>query len=234
MDSIKRLKELRENAQDVLLEEKWKDTLTSYTAPTRNDRIWLTSFTDVIALMLVFFVMMFSMSAPKESNWVSMVQSMNAKFSGGVEGKKVSGVYGAYDMKRIKHYESLNNRYLFAVLKNIRNKNKALEVIKLDIFSKKISLELPYNRVYQEGTALEITKSGRETFDALTSNIGHLHNKMSIELFVPELNIGNGLKQLSNIASLFKNAGYGGEINLKVHSSYKGDEVIKLFIHSGN
>ncbi|MEI6985863.1 MAG: flagellar motor protein MotB, partial [Rhodospirillaceae bacterium] len=45
--------------------------------------IWLISFTDLICLMLAFFVLVYSMSEPEQHRWQAMVQSLAARQVGG-------------------------------------------------------------------------------------------------------------------------------------------------------
>ena len=43
-------------------------------------RIWLISFTDIFALLVTFFVMLFSMSTPKIDAWTNIVTALDAEF----------------------------------------------------------------------------------------------------------------------------------------------------------
>lgn len=44
-------------------------------------KLWLITFTDVIALMLTFFVMLYAMSVPEEDKWEEVSASMSSRFN---------------------------------------------------------------------------------------------------------------------------------------------------------
>ncbi|MFP4387114.1 MAG: flagellar motor protein MotB, partial [Alphaproteobacteria bacterium] len=43
--------------------------------------LWLITFTDVMALMLTFFVLLYSMSSPQEEKWKEMTRGLTQKLN---------------------------------------------------------------------------------------------------------------------------------------------------------
>lgn len=52
-------------------------TTQEQTPPEYGMRVWLITFTDLVALMLAFFVMLFAMSSVKLTDWRSVIDSLS-------------------------------------------------------------------------------------------------------------------------------------------------------------
>ena len=228
MSTLENVKELRENATDVSLNDNWREPRCP-SPSDNNSSIWLTSFTDVIALMLVFFVMMFAMSKPKEYGWFAIVETMNNEFQSGVASENMTGTYGGVDMARVKHIKRLNTSYLSAILKNLRAKEPILQKISLISLSSKVRIAIKYEDIYSKDTPLEIKDSGTKILNALLDNIGHLQNTVDIMLLAPKPNIIVATKQAENIVTMFKKAGYEGKINIVFRHSDKTEIAIVIY-----
>src|SRR3546814_1706569 len=63
--------------------ERIGDSLLVYRGRSEdNAQAWLLIFTDLTALMLTFFVLLFSMSSIQESDWQNLVDSLSTKLDG--------------------------------------------------------------------------------------------------------------------------------------------------------
>ncbi len=211
-----------------MLNDNWREP--RYTDTNKeNSSIWLTSFTDVIALMLVFFVMMFSMSKPKEYGWFSIVETLNNEFRSGIKAEDMTANLGSVDMARVKHIKKLNTNYLSAVLKNLIAKETILQKAKLASLENKVRIAFKYKDIYSPNNPFELIDNGKKTILALTDNIGHLQNTMDIILLAPNANIKIATKQLEIISSIFKDSGYEGNINIVTHYSDKTEIAIVIY-----
>lgn len=80
---------------------------------------WLISFTDVIALMLTFFVLLYAMSDPVQQKWdykIGLTPDAVAEYGGD---NQQAGVNEGRNISRVDYYQAKKLDYLEAVLKEI-------------------------------------------------------------------------------------------------------------------
>ncbi len=86
--------------------------------------IWLISFTDVIALMLTFFVLLYAMSTPEPEKWekkIGITAQAKAQFSGA---KNQAGSSEGVNFNRADYEDGENMDYLQAlIIESVRNQN---------------------------------------------------------------------------------------------------------------
>jgi len=223
------MQNMRENAQDVSL----GDGLSVRQYNNNMSNIWLLSFTDIIALMLVFFVMLFAMSQPDEDVWVSMVQGMSqgTKENSAAQGEESTGLYGTVDMDRIRRQPALSTNYLFAVLKRLQENSPVLSGASFESFERETHLSLSYDSLFDTDDPLELSTTGREIMALLTGTLGHLQNRMDIVLFGDAGKLETKLRQSGVLASRFTEKGYKGQIKLISHAAEQ--PRLRLVIYSG-
>ena len=229
MSYLETLHDLRENIQDVSLDDRFAHDPGIPALPKSRGNIWLISFTDVIALMLVFFVMMFAMSHPKQEGWVSLIQGLSQEFmdKSGATGDNKSGPHGTFDMKRIKEKKALSTNYLYAVLKHLKDENPSLKSMNITAYAKETHIVLPHTEMFKDNA---LSSEGLAHLDTLTGTLGHLSNDMDIVLSGKNAPLTQTLKQSATIASIFTKSGYSGDIQLVSHTD---DETgFKLIIHA--
>ena len=223
------MQDMRENARDVSL----GDGLSVRESGGSMSNIWLLSFTDIIALMLVFFVMLFAMSQPDEDVWITIVQGMSKgqKEHSTAQGEESMGLHGMVDMDRIRRQPALSTNYLFAVLKRLQENNAVLATAAFESFERETHLTLPYDRVFDDANPLELGADGREIMALLTGTLGHLQNRMDIVLFGDADKLETKLRQSAILAGLFTDKGYKGEIKIITHA--EETPRLRLVIYSG-
>lgn len=229
MSYLETLHDLRENVQDVSLDDRFDHDPAIPALPKSNGNIWLISFTDVIALMLVFFVMMFAMSHPRQEGWVSLVQGLSQEFmdKSGATGDNKSGPYGTFDMKRIKEKKALSTNYLYAVLKHLKDENPSLESMTITSYTKETHIVLPHNTMFKDNA---LSSEGQAHLNTLTGTLGHLSNDMDVVLSGKNTSLPRILEQSATIAGIFTKSGYSGDIQLVSHTDDKTG--FKLIIHA--
>lgn len=223
------MQDMRENARDVSL----GDGLSVREYNSSMSNIWLLSFTDIIALMLVFFVMLFAMSQPDEDVWVTMVQGMSKgqKEHSGQTGEESTGLHGTVDMDRIRRQPALSTNYLFAVLKRLQENHPVLSGAAFESFERETQLTLPYDSLFRTDDPLELSTDGREIMALLSGTLGHLQNRMDIVLFGDADKLETKLRQSAILAARFTDKGYKGQIKIISHT--EDTPRLKLVIYSG-
>ena len=97
--------------------------------------VWLVSFTDVIALMLTFFVLLYAMSDPEPEKWdkkIGITTQNKAQFSG-VQNQ--AGSDEGVNLNRLSYAEAENLDYLQALFAEIEvdeSGNRAMSIVRKD------------------------------------------------------------------------------------------------------
>lgn len=76
---------------------------------------WMVTFTDLIALMLTFFVLVFSMSSLDEVRWQNLADSL-AEGLDSVRDQKVPVTRETLNIERVTHLPGKNLEYLYSLL----------------------------------------------------------------------------------------------------------------------
>lgn len=104
----------------------------SFAPPANNNPpIWLVSFTDVIALMLTFFVLLYSMSNPDAEKWdrkIGITQSATAQFSGR---QNYAGSDEGINLNRLSFAEAENLDYLEILFEDLRTDSRNKDIIEI-------------------------------------------------------------------------------------------------------
>ena len=77
---------------------------------------WLISFTDVMALMLTFFVLLFSMASPDEGKWDKLTQTAQESFNRFYGKPLHRGSEDAVNIDKINFSRALNLNYLKSII----------------------------------------------------------------------------------------------------------------------
>lgn len=142
-------------------------------------RIWLISFTDIFALLVTFFVMLFSMSTPKIDAWTNIVTALDAEFHtryGAVAGP---GIHAEEEMDRAEEEKAFDIGYLGAVLQLQLEQVPELDHVTLTTYDDHVVLTLPRDLLFEQDSA-EIGEAGREALDKLQRIFNGLRNRIEI------------------------------------------------------
>ncbi|MGM0422959.1 MAG: OmpA/MotB family protein [Pseudomonadota bacterium] len=138
---------------------------------------WLISFTDVIALLLTFFVMIFSMINPERSIMGQIGFSLHDK-----ESYVGDASVGARDAKAVQRREAVAGKdlaYLAAVLKrNLRN-YPALAEAKITENDHFLTIELPQSLLFNAG-GFTVRQNVRTPLAEVFNLLGSLRNRIEI------------------------------------------------------
>lgn len=144
-----------------------------------SSNIWLISFTDIIALMLTFFVMIFAMSNPKTEAWSHLVTSLGSEFRKAQGGPAGSGAHSHAEISGKAIEKGVDTSYLGAVLYNMLEKHSELSQIRLTTTKDKLILSLPHDLIFETGSA-KLSPAGRQALTTLAGTLKHLRNKIEI------------------------------------------------------
>ena len=181
--------------------------------------IWLLTFTDLVALLLTFFVMLFAMSNVKIDRWKEMIdtlsQSLNPARS---EPTKVPSAQ--YNISSVFRKRAINLDYLTAVLNQKIERSEALKNSLIVTLEDRLIISLPGARLFAAESAAFNQNAGAALFD-LGGVLRHIDNQIGVNGYSEEANVGEtiyksdwelSLARAVAVANELKRAGYSDQI----------------------
>jgi hypothetical protein len=184
--------------------------------------MWLLSFTDVMALMLTFFVLLYSMSDPEPEKWeqkIGITTHATAEYSGN---RNFAGASEGENINRLSYAEAQNIDYLQALFAELIAENNAQNILSTRQRGKELQLIFLPSINLESDEFLAFIK-------ALSPLIQSLRNQMT--LIGPD----NNLKVLQSLGNVIKNDGYGKPFNIQTRSDNLNDVglIISFQAHDG-
>ena len=198
-----------------------------------QSQIWLVSFTDVMALMLTFFVLLFSMAEPSEKDWSEMTTALQKEFNKFYGAAHYRGLQDSISLDKIDLKEALDLNYVASLLSELISNNEDLEKITLTIQSEELVLTIPGELVFDRQTG-GIELQGEGIMYDLGEILARLRNKIDV---VAHIN-GNktvyddrfedswalSMYRSAEVAAILKNVGYNK--NITVRGQVQGAAVL--------
>jgi len=141
--------------------------------------MWMITFTDVMALMLTFFVMLFSMSAPVQEEWEDMTAALFNEFNTLYGASLNRGPVDDINLDRINFDQALDINYLEVLLEAIAGENESLADVQMIKQPGRLILSLPQDLLFKSGDAT-ITDDGARALYALGGTLSRIKNKVQI------------------------------------------------------
>ena len=191
--------------------------------------IWLVTFTDIMGLMLTFFVMLFAMSEPRHEEWEEVKSALQSE---------IGKVYGAFytqgteetiDLGKINYGQALDVRYLEELLGSVVENNEILKAVTLIPQPGSVVLSLPQDLLFAPGQAV-IKESGRKVLYTLGGSLTRMRNRVEIDGHAdprPVEGASSGfannwelsLARAANVAAILENVGYQQSIGISGYGS---------------
>ncbi len=197
--------------------------------------LWLITFTDAMALMLTFFVMMYSMSKPKEEIWNEISYGISSHFKQKEAAPYNRGSQDAISIDQVNTKKALQLDYVQSIVANSL-KGKGIEKIALIQNSERLIISLPSELLFKSGQ-IEIGTEGTKMLFTLTGVLARLHNRVivvghsdpdpiSAQTKGPyRTNWELSLARATSVAAKMRESGYVKEITVKGLSSGRFDEL---------
>jgi len=199
--------------------------------------LWLITFTDVMALMLTFFVLLYSMSVPQEDKWKEMSKGLTQKLNAFNAADYRAGTQDVTSLDKIATSRALSIGYVKVVLGRLLAHKNINDVMLIEN-QKRLVISLPSDLLFQSGQT-EIGDSGRQALFELGGVLTRVKNRIEIVGHSDPRPITNSSKdgyktnwQLSlaraaEVARTLKDVGYDREIVVRGLSSARYDELPK-------
>lgn len=189
-------------------------------APTQNRSTWLVIFTDLVALLLTFFVMLFSMSNIQIDKWTEMIDTLTRTLNPAQT--KVAKVPSAtFNIETEIQRDAINLDYLVSVVGDKIKDDPFLAQARLVPLDDRVVLSFPGALLFDGGSANLRESSGQALFN-LSGILQLVENQIGINSYVApgtatgadgytsdwELSLARG----AAVANAIRRAGYGAPV----------------------
>jgi chemotaxis protein MotB len=139
---------------------------------------WLIIFTDLVSLMLTFFVLLFSMSNLKVDKWESITDSLSQSLSP-TSSKKVAAATAQFNIASIFRKRAINLDYLSALLEDMIPKDPLLAKGKLIRLEDRLIITLPGKILFAPGDS-RLTEKAQESLFNLGGVLRNIGNEIGV------------------------------------------------------
>lgn len=197
--------------------------------------LWLITFTDIMALMLTFFVMLYAMAVPEEEKWEEMSSGFNRGFSKFQSAQLSAGPQDSINIDRLDFSRALDLNYLNALVTEIIAKDDNLKNVVVIPQNDRLILSLPSDLLFESGQA-EVGVKGKRAIYALGGPLSRIRNAIEVIGHADprpieaqagkfasnwELSLSRGV----NVAAVLETVGYGRNVTVRGLSSARYDEL---------
>lgn len=198
-----------------------------------NVPLWLITFTDVMALMLTFFVLLYSMAVPEEEKWKELSVSMNSKFTKEEVKSYNSGSQDVISIDTASKSKALDLNYIKVLVTSLL-KSKNIENVLIFQNNNRLIISIPSELLFESGKA-DVKLKGKKVLFALGGALSRVKNRIEIVGHTdPRPVTGKGvyrnnwelsLARSSSVAGILKDVGYDRHIAVRGVSSARYDEL---------
>lgn len=194
-----------------------------------SSHIWLISFTDVMALMLTFFVLLFAMSKPEAKTWSEITAALQNELNRFYGPQFNRGLQDAVNLNKVNFNQALSINYLKALIEKVISENEVLENVRVIPQEDHLILSLPQEFLFDTGS-VTVNEEGTRAIYALGGALSRIHNSVEIAGHAdPRPVAGEGgqyqnnwelsIARAASVAGLLKNVGYGKNVTIRGFSS---------------
>lgn len=195
--------------------------------------LWLVTFTDVMALMLTFFVLLYAMSETPEEAWIKVTRGVSTKTQQFDAKQFNAGSQDVINIDKINTSKALNLTYLKTLVEKLIKEKNVEGVIMIEN-DKRLIISLPSELLFKSGQA-KIGVEGKKLLFALGGVLMRVKNRIEITGHTdPNPMSGKGLYktnwQLSlaraaSVAHMLKEVGYTRGTTIRGVASARFDEM---------
>ncbi|WP_340118632.1 flagellar motor protein MotB [Pelagibius sp. 7325] len=192
---------------------------------------WLLTFTDLSALMLTFFVLLFSMSTIKTTEWQNLVDALNPNLQS-VQEIVVALPQAPKAAEAVERAPGTDLGYLAAVLKEQVEADAQLNQVRVTHDGERLVISVPGDLLFAPGS-IELGEAGGKAAFALGGVLRNLRNVIEIAGHADPQQIGAGyasnwelsLARAAVLSGMLSEVGYRGEILVRGYGAARYGEV---------
>ena len=145
---------------------------------SNSNTIWMTSLADLLALLLAFFVLLFSMSEIKVDRWQTLTETFGNKMSDITDLVTRTGEADK-NMAMISEPKAIDLSYLEHILNGKKEQSPLLADVEIFKAEEKLVISLAGWDFFKPGTEKEGSKVA-EVIDMIGNTLGHISNRIEV------------------------------------------------------
>ncbi|MDA0998449.1 MAG: OmpA family protein [Proteobacteria bacterium] len=152
----------------------WLDIEEVVEPEHESTRMWMLTFTDLVSLLLTFFVMLFAMSNVKIDIWEKIVDSLSQTLNP-VPEKVIQKPTATFNIGTLFRKRAIDLDYLASILKENLSSDELLKNIRISRLEDRLVVALPGDLLFDAGQALltERARGALFTLGGMLQNIGN-------------------------------------------------------------
>lgn len=141
---------------------------------------WLFTFSDLITLMLVFFVMLYSMSKPKQDEWEAVVSAIERAFDiDTTQERKVKTPNAPLNVQTLREKQAVDLDYLKTLLESKFNERDIDLFNDINRFDDRLVLSLPSDLLFESNSDV-IKVEGKKILFTVVGILAKISNQIEL------------------------------------------------------
>ena len=153
-----------------------QDDADDQSTQSKGDLAWMLIFTDLVSLMLTFFVLLFSMSAVKVEAWNKAVSALSQSLKPSERTAQLKAA-SSFDISTLSMRRAINLDYLTSVLNKAMASDELLKNSQLMRLEDRLVIGLPGDRLFQAGNAV-LSKDANKALSNLGGVLRNIGNQI--------------------------------------------------------
>ncbi|MGB0748407.1 MAG: OmpA/MotB family protein [Magnetospiraceae bacterium] len=150
----------------------------AHDAEKSNGKAWLVTFTDLVSLLLTFFVMLFAMSTVQLDRWQPIVEGLTRSETP-TEQQVVTPPRTEYNISTNFRRRAMALEYLEAVLAQKQREDPVLGQSTMELAEDRLIISLPGDLLFEPGSAL-LSEAADEALFTLGTVLRNLENPVAV------------------------------------------------------
>ena len=198
-----------------------------------SQSMWLISFTDVMALMLTFFVLLFAMSNPKQEDWAKLTENIQQNFNRFYGQDLNRGQEDSINISKINFSQALDLKYLKALIDNLIQQEPSLRVARIINNGDSLIISLPQDLLFVSGQA-EVKSEANKALFTIAGSLRRIKNRVEIVGHTDPRPVSSSqfpsnwelsLARAAHVAAVLENVGYDKPITIRGQASGRFEDM---------
>lgn len=194
-------------------------TTDSPPQPPVNSMAWMYIFTDLVSLMLTFFVLLFSMSSVQSDKWKSLTDALSQTLNPSGSGPMAAAT-AEFNIAKLFRKQAINLDYLDSVLEETITGDPFLGKSHIVLLEDRLIIALPGDLLFPPGRAT-LSEGAREALFNLGGVLRNIGNQVGVNGHTDSQPPTGGdytsnwelsLARAASVANTLRRSGYPDEI----------------------
>lgn len=142
-------------------------------------KTWMVTFSDLISLMLTFFVMLFAMSNVKLDNWEQITDALQRTLNPTTEVEQEIIQSSEFNISTVIRESGANLDYLASVMKELLSKDELLRDSFVTRMDDRVMIALPSDALFEPGRAI-MTEDAHDAMFSLSGVLRNINNQVGV------------------------------------------------------